>query len=243
MTSLSFVFYRSSRAARPGLRRTVSHAIRYVALLSITAATFVSARAVQAQALNYPAMQIPSVSERDYTAAVVGSRGAMALFQWREAISPDMHFGADVGLYDPSARGSRTLLFVAGNIGYDLARASGDQPLDLLLTAGAGLSTGNRRTTFRVPIGVSMGHRFELDREMAITPFVHPRLSVDFCSSCSSSSGSQSDVSLNFDIGGNFEITPRLALRVAALFSGADQYGGGDAIAVGLTWTPVALRR
>lgn len=217
--------------------------MRRAALFTMTVTMIVASRTLHAQALNYPAMQIPSVSERDFSGAVVGSRGSMALFQWREGISPQMHFGVDAGLYDPNARGARASLFVAGSLGYDLARASGDQPLDLLLTGGAGLSTGNSRTTFRVPIGLSIGHRFELDREMAITPFVHPRLSIDVCSSCSASNGSQSDVSLNFDIGGNFEITPRLALRVAALFSGADQFGGGDAIAVGLTWTPVALRR
>lgn len=220
-----------------------SNGFRVAALFAMAAMTLLSSRALHAQALNYPAMQIPSVSERDYTGAVVGSRGSMALFQWREGVSPEMHFGVDVGLYDPNARGARASLFVAGTLGYDLARASGDQPLDLLLTAGAGISTGNNRTTFRVPIGLSIGHRFELDRDMAITPFVHPRLSVDVCSSCSPRNSSQSDVSLNFDIGGNLEITPRLALRVAALFSGADQFGGGDAIAVGLTWTPVALRR
>lgn len=223
--------------------RTSSNAMRSATLVALAALTALSTRALHAQALNYPSMQIPSVSERDYSGAVVGSRGSMALFQWREGISPEMHFGLDVGLYDSNSRGSRASVFVGGSLGYDLARAAGDQPLDLLLTAGAGLSTGNKRTTFRIPFGLSIGHRFELDRDMAITPFVHPRLSIDVCSSCSPNNNSQSDVSLNFDIGGNLEITPRLALRVAALFSGADQFGGGDAIAVGLTWTPVALRR
>lgn len=223
--------------------RTSSNAMRSATLVALAALTALSTRALHAQALNYPSMQIPSVSERDYSGAVVGSRGSMALFQWREGISPEMHFGLDVGLYDSNSRGSRASVFVGGSLGYDLARAAGDQPLDLLLTAGAGLSTGNKRTTFRIPFGLSIGHRFELDRDMAITPFVHPRLSINVCSSCSPNNNSQSDVSLNFDIGGNLEITPRLALRVAALFSGADQFGGGDAIAVGLTWTPVALRR
>ncbi len=215
---------------------------RFLCASALSAAALFPARA-HAQALNYPALQVPSVSERDYTGAVVGSNGTMMMFQWRENASPEMHIGLDLGLYDPSARGARVALFVAGNLGYDLARARSDQPLDLLLTAGAGLSIANGRTSIRLPVGLVIGHRFELESDMAITPFVHPRMSIDICSSCSSGGRSQSDVSLNFDVGASFEMTPRLAVRVSALFSGADQYGNDDAIAVGLTWTPTALRR
>ncbi len=223
------------------LRTTLRGLVVRVALaLGVTGAM---AGSLQAQALNYPALQIPTVSDRDYTGAVVGSRGSMMMFQWRENISPLMHVGMDVGLYDPSARGARTALFFAGNLGYELTRATDEQPLDMLLTAGAGLSIANSRTSIRLPIGVSLGHRFELDQGMAITPFVHPRLSIDICSSCSQRGRSQSDVSLNFDVGGSFEVNRRLAVRVAVLFSGADQYGSDDAFAVGLTWTPEGLRR
>jgi hypothetical protein len=215
--------------------------VRAAALLA--AVLFVGGKSVGAQALNYPALQIPSVSERDYTGAVVGSRGTMMMFQWREGISPLTHFGLDVGLYDPSARGSEVALFFAGTLGYDLMRATNDLPIDFLLTAGLGASISDGRSSVRLPVGVSLGHTFELDQGMAITPFVHPRVSIDICGSCSSRGRSQSDVSLNFDIGASFNINPRLSLRTSVLFSGADQYGGDDAIAVGLTWTPDALRR
>ncbi len=198
---------------------------------------------VQAQALNYPAMQIPTVSYRDYSATLVGSRGSMAMFQWREGISDELHLGLDAGLYDSSVLGARTALFVAGNLGYELARATDDQPIDVLLTAGLGLSIRNSRTSVRLPLGASVGHRFELDQGMAVTPFVHPRISIDICSSCSPRGRSQSDVSLNFDVGGNFEINRRLAIRAAVLFSGAEQYGSDEAVAVGLVWTPEGLRR
>ena len=133
-----------------------------------------------------------------------------------------MHLGLDLGLYDPSASGARTALFVAGNLGYDLARASSEQPLDLLLTAGAGLSLANGRTSLRLPVGVSLGHRFELDQGFAITPFVHPRVSIDVCSSCSSRNRSQSDVSLNFDVGGEL----RVQLAAGGARGGAVQRGG-----------------
>lgn len=210
-------------------------------VLALVAAAAPSA--LEAQALNYPAMQVPSVSNRDFTGALVGNRGTMMMFQWREEVSSQLHFGLDAGLYDSNRGDSRVSLFVAGNLGKDLMRATRDQPLDLLLTAGAGISLGNDRNGFRLPIGVSMGHTFELDEGMAITPFVHPRVSIDLCSSCSSRGRSQTDISLNFDVGASFDITRRLAVRVAALFSGANQFGGGDAIAVGMTWTPDGLRR
>lgn len=233
-------------AARPSVGSRVSfrgvRAIRkgaWGALLGL----IVPLHASEAQALNYPAMQIPSVSYRDYSAALVGSNGTMLMGQWREGLSPRTHVGFDLGLYDPSNSSARTALFVAGTLGYDLMRSRSDQPLDLLLTAGAGVSLANSRTSFRLPVGVSMGHRFELDQGMALTPFVHPRLSIDLCSSCSPRGRRRSDVSLNFDLGASFELSERLSFRASALFSGADQFGGDDAIAVGITWTPEGLRR
>jgi hypothetical protein len=216
---------------------------RLASLLASAALSTVVPAVSQAQALNYPALQVPSVANRDYTGAVVGSRGTMMMFQWREEITSEMHMGFDLGLYDPNRSGARTAIFGAANLGKDLMRHTREQPLDLLLTAGVGLSIASGRTGFRLPLGVSMGHTIELDEGMAVTPFVHPRVSIDLCSSCSSRGRSQTDVSLNFDVGASFDFNRRLSARVAALFSGADQFGAGDAIAVGITWTPDGLRR
>ncbi len=225
------------------VRRVHATAQRVRTVAACAGALLLVPSITQAQALNYPAMQIPTVSNREYSGSLIGSRGTMAMFQWREAISDDMHFGLDAGLYDASVPGARTAIFVAGNVGYGLARATDDQPIDVLLTGGLGLSIRNSRTSLRLPLGASVGHRFELDQGMAITPFVHPRISIDICSSCSPGGNSQSDVSLNFDVGGNFEINRRLAIRASVLFSGAEQYGSDQAIGVGLVWTPEGLRR
>lgn len=211
-----------------------------VALLAVASGT---SRTLHAQALNYPALQLPSVAVRDYTGAVVGGRGTMMMFQWREEITRAMHVGFDLGLYDPNRGGERTAIFGAANLGKDLMRATRDQPLDLLLTAGLGVSIASDRTGVRVPLGLSMGHTIELDEGMAVTPFVHPRVSIDRCSRCSSRGRSRTDLSLNFDVGASFDFNRRLSARVSALFSGADQFGAGDAIAVGFTWTPDGLRR
>ena len=214
-----------------------------VAVCVLTVASALSPARSAAQALNYPALQVPSVANRDYTGALVGSRGTMMMVQGREEMSSQMHVGFDLGLYDPSSSGARTALFFAANLGKDLARATREQPLDLLLTAGAGVSLASGRTGIRLPIGVSMGHTFELEDNMAVTPFVHPRASIDLCSSCSARGRSQTDVSLNFDVGASFDFNRRLSARVAVLFSGTDQFGAGDAFSVGFTWTPDGLRR
>ncbi len=216
---------------------------RLINRAALVATALVAPAVLQAQALNYPALQVPTVSDRDYTAALVGSAGTMLLFQWRESLGSDLHGSLDLGLYDPNNRAGNTTFFIGGNLGKSLASASAQQPLDLLLTAGAGLSAGGGRTGFRLPVGVSMGHTFLLEEGMAITPFVHPRVSIDLCSSCSPRGRSETDVSLNFDVGASFDFNRQLSARVSALFSGTNQFGGGDAIAIGLTWTPDGLRR
>jgi hypothetical protein len=72
---------------------------------------------------------------------------------------------------------------VGGAWNYQMNRATQDVPLDLLFTAGAGMTLGDD-VVLRVPFGVVAGHRFALDGDVAITPYVHPRLSMDLCPDC-----------------------------------------------------------
>lgn len=194
-----------------------------------------------AQAYSYPSMQTPTVSNRDYTAAIVASKGTVALFQWREGINDNMHFTVDAGLGDPEGRDNNLIVFGGGALAAQLLRASGDQPLDLLLTGGFGVALGAGQTTVRMPIGVSVGHHFDFGDGVGLTPYVHPRISLDICSSCSSRNNNNSELSLNFDIGLNFQVNPKFALRVAGTFSGSDLVGRNDAIAFGINWTPMPL--
>ncbi len=199
-----------------------------------------SAPIAHAQAFNYPSMQVPRASTRDYTAALGGGAGTTALFQWREGWTPARHLGLDLGVID--RKGSdKLMLFVGGSVGQEIARAGGDQPLDLLVTGGAGFAFGSGITVLRIPIGLSIGHTFELDQGMSITPYVHPRLSFDDCTSCGPRGRSRSEASLNFDLGANFQVNSHFAVRAAGSFSGADLVGTEDSFAVGLVWTPAAL--
>lgn len=205
-------------------------------------ATTLASSPLRAQAFNYPSMQVPTASTRDYTAALSSGAGTTALFQWREGWTPTRHLQLDLGLVDRK-RSETLMMFVGGSMGQEIARASGDQPLDLLFTAGAGAAFGSGVTLIRIPIGVSIGHTFELDQGMSITPYVHPRISLDVCSSCGPRDRSRSEASLNFDLGVNFQVNRRFAVRAAGAFSGSDLLGTEDTFAVGFNWTPSALSR
>lgn len=194
-----------------------------------------------AQAYTYPSMQLPTVSNRDFTAALSVAKGTVAVFQWREGLSDVMHFSLDAGIGDPEGRNNDLVVFGGGGLGYQLLRATADQPLDLLLTGGAGVALGAGQTVLRLPVGASAGHRFGFDGGLALTPYVHPRLSVDRCFSCNGSTTNSTEVSLNFDVGVNFEVTPRFSLRAAAAFSGSDVVSRNDTFAFGINWIPAPL--
>ncbi len=197
---------------------------------------------VAAQAFNYPSLQLPTASTRDYTAGIAGGRGTTAFFQWRERAGEGAQFSLDAGIADPQGR-SDLLLFVGVSGGKELLRATDEQPLDLMGTAGAGIAFGGGTTLLRVPVGVSIGHTFPVEGGMSVTPYVHPRISLDVCGDCTVSKGSRSSVGLDFDLGANLQVNQRFALRLAAVFSGSDQIGSGDAFTVGFNWTPSSLAR
>ena len=229
-------------AVTSSLRALRRSAAQTTAVMSALIVASLLSSTVQAQAFQYPSLQLPHVSTRDYTAALVGGTGSTALFQWREGWTSTRHVELDAGLAD--RRGDASLVaFIGGSLGQELARATKDQPLDLLVTGGAGLAFGSGFTVLRVPIGVSLGHTFELDQGMSLTPYVHPRASIDLCSSCGTEKRSRSEVSLNFDLGANFQVSQQFGIRAAGSFTGSDLAGGRDTFAVGLVWTPAALAK
>ncbi len=217
-------------------RRSLAAAVVAAALVSVAAAPSIA----EAQAFNYPSLQTPQASTRDYTAALVGGAGTTLLFQWREGAGTGLHWQLDAGLADPKG-GADPLLFVGGGFGKELTRATADQPLDVMLTAGAGAAFGGNNTVLRIPVGVSVGHRFALDQGMAITPYVHPRASVDVCSRCGLNRNGRSTISLNFDAGAFWQVNRNFGVITAASFSGSDAFTDDDTFAIGVRWTPAAL--
>ena len=238
---------KSVRVSLPVARvRRAPAARRAVTRVFLSAMVLAAPAVAEAQAWAYPAFQPPRVMSREFNFGVadVGDAGTSLVFQWREGISARNQLSFDLGVADPDGDGNSKLL-LGGQFAAMLTEAKADMPLDFLLTAGLNFAAGEGSDLVRVPVGVSVGHRFPLDEGFAITPYVHPRLAIDFCSECSGpeEDDSSTDLGIDFDLGVNFEVTPRLSFRVSALFGGSDTLGDSDGFGLSLAWTPAGLSK
>jgi hypothetical protein len=210
-------------------------------LLGLSALALAIAAPLGAQAYVYPAFQPTRVAEREYNFALVDisqGGGTGLIFQWREGLgNPRAQFTLDAGFADPDAAGADTRLILGAGFAYQMLRERQDMPFDMVFTGGVGASFGNDVSLIRIPVGVAVGHRFPLEGNFAITPYVHPRLSIDRVS-IDLPGGNVSDTELNLDIdlGASFEINSQMQVRLAALL------GDGDAIGLSFVWTPRGLR-
>ena len=184
----------------------------------------------------YPSFQQPRVVSREFNFAIADGDGLTPLvFQWREGTAPGTQLSLDLGLADPENDALETFFMAGGQYARVLTQARPDMPLDLLLTVGIFGQFGNDVTSIGVPVGVSVGHRFPLTgTSMAITPYIHPRVSLDYASF---NDQSDTEVNIVFDLGGNLEMTPQLALRLSAMLG-----NDADAFGISLAWTPRGLR-
>lgn len=237
---------KSVRVSLPATRaRRAAFVRRIIVRLAVVTAVSVPA-AAQAQAWAYPAFQPPRVMNREFNFGIAdaGDAGTTLVFQWREGLTPRTHMSFDGGFADPDGRDNGKLLLGA-QFGYLLAAASAEMPLDFLGTAGVNFAVGEGADLVRIPFGVSLGHRFPLDEGFAITPYIHPRLSLDICTDCSGENTDEGDTDfgIDFDLGVNFEVTRQLSFRVSGTFGGSDALGDSDGFGISLAWTPVALSR
>jgi hypothetical protein len=188
---------------------------------------------------SYPSFQQPRVVSREFNFGIADGDGITPfVFQWREGTSVGSQLSFDVGLADPEQEGADVFLILGGQYARTIARSRADMPLDVLLTAGAFTQFGNDITFLSIPVGVSLGHRFPIEgTAMAITPYIHPRLALQYVSfDTPDGDNSDTEVDIAFDIGGNLEFTPQLALRLSATF------GDNDVLGLSLAWTPRGLR-
>ena len=201
-------------------------------------AALVPAARSHAQAWAYPAFQPPRVIAREYNFGIADSDfgGATLVFQWREQSGPQTQFSFDLGIADSEIDDSDLVAFGGIALGHRLGTATNDVPLDFLLTGGIYLAIGEI-TLFRLPIGLSLGHRFDLGGGMALTPYIHPRVSLDVCNDCGGS-----DIGLTFDLGANFQLSRSVSIRGAAIFGGDDSFDG-EGFGISLAWTPPSLAR
>lgn len=210
--------------------------VRRCCLIALAAAFSHSA---SAQAWSYPAFQTPRIVEREFNIGVAdgGIAGVSALFQWREQTGPRTQLSLDAGIADPDRSQYSVTVFAGGQLAYQLATSTNETPLDFLLTTGVNMAI-NRSSVFRIPVGIVVGHRFPLEGDLAITPFVHPRISFDICGKCSNNS----ELGLIFDLGASLEITRSISLRGSAFFGGSDLFAD-DGFGISIAWTPRGLSR
>jgi hypothetical protein len=209
--------------------------LKFVLLTALTASS------LAAQAYNYPALQTPRIVDREYNfaAATAGNAGTSLVFQWREGLDADWQFSLDGGLAAPKGSGN-TRLLLGGGLAWQWLRSSADVPFDIALTGGGGFSSGSGFNVVRFPFGAVAGHTFTLDNDMQLTPYVHPRLSIDHCGGCG---GTTTKLDVDVDIGVNYEITPQVGIRIAGLLGGTSYVGSTNAIGFSVAWTPKGLKK
>ncbi|MDQ6888613.1 MAG: hypothetical protein M3068_15190 [Gemmatimonadota bacterium] len=212
------------------LRKTPARA----AILVVGAIAIGGVRPAHAQAWNYPAFQPPVLVAREFNFGVAsaGDEGTTGIFQWREHVGPRSQFALDAGIASPSGGKNYVLLGASG--GYQLLQSTADMPLDLLATFGGYAAVGSPTNIVRLPVGVSIGHRFPLEGMLAVTPFAHPRVSLDICSESRFCGDNRSKLNVNFDVGADLELSRQLSLRGAVTFGGTG-YGGRDRTGFGIS--------
>jgi hypothetical protein len=195
----------------------------------------VVASAAQGQAWNYPTFQGPRVVSREFNfAAAYGGDGGTDVFaQWREGLDAVDQVEVEGGFIGPRSGSARGLL--GASYGRQITTATAALPIDMLFTAGLYDSFGDQNF-FRLPVGVSLGHTFAIDTAISITPYIHPRVSLD-------ASSSHTNAGFEFDVGANFQLTQQFAVRIAGTFGGSDAAPNDPGFGIGIAWTPLGLRR
>jgi hypothetical protein len=184
-----------------------------------------SAAPLAAQSFFAPGLQPSQITGREATVALVDAGSAGVVGQWRQPLArPKTQLTLEAGLLGSNGGGSSQILLGAG-VAYQVATVSENLPVDIALTGGLGLSSGGG-STLTIPVGASVGRRFDLDGGFVVTPYLHPQLAL---TRVSVGSVSNSDLDLNIDLGANVQINPTMAIRLG--FS----LGQSDALALGVS--------
>jgi hypothetical protein len=85
-------------------------------------------------------------------------------------------FGIRAGIADPDGPGDTSIL-LGGDFRTRIVSYSESFPLDGALTVGAGINIGDGDDLIYLPLGITLGRRFELEgSKTTFTPYVHPTL-------------------------------------------------------------------
>jgi Outer membrane protein beta-barrel domain len=134
-------------------------------------------------------------------------------------------FGIRAGFADPDGAGD-TRLLLGGDFRTRILSYSESFPLDGALTVGVGGNIGDGDDLIYLPVGISLGRRFELEgSRTTFTPYAHPTLVPVL-----GASGGD-DVGFALGLGVDLRVSQNLSLRVSG--------GVGDIEGVGIAATYV----
>src|SRR4051794_19968654 len=132
-------------------------------------------------------------------------------------------FGLRAGIADPEGEGD-TRILLGGDFRTKVLSYSESFPLDGALTVGAGINVGDGDDLVYLPVGLSVGRRFELEgSKTTFTPYAHPVLVPVLGAS------GGSDVGFALGLGVDLRFSEEWAARVSG--------GIGDLEGVGLGLT------
>jgi hypothetical protein len=199
------------------MRRSFCGGILALALLAGSAATSA------AQETGTPVFKAPyrafethefGLSFSDYEAV----SGALEAFYNYGADKND--FGVRGGIADPAGEGD-TRVLLGGNFRTRVLEYSESFPLDGALTLGLGANVGSGDDVFLIPVGISLGRKFDLEgSNTTFTPYAHPVLVPIF-------GAGDSDVEFALGLGVDIRFSERWAARVSG--------GIGDIEGVGIS--------
>jgi outer membrane protein with beta-barrel domain len=133
-------------------------------------------------------------------------------------------FGLRGGIADPEGEGD-TRLLLGGNFRTRVVNYSESFPLDGALTLGAGINLGDGDDLIYLPIGVTLGRRFELENSRTtFTPYAHPVIVPVL------GAAGGDDVDFALGLGVDLRFSQNLSLRVSG------GVGEIEGVGIGLTY-------
>ncbi len=129
-------------------------------------------------------------------------------------------FGLQGGFEDLSGPGG-TRALLGGDFRARVIASTQQFPLDGALTVGFGMNVGDGPDRFFVPVGVSLGRRFQVENsQVTFVPYVHPVLVPVF-------GGGDSDVDFAFGLGVDLRLTREFSVRVSGGLGDIEGIGVG----------------
>jgi hypothetical protein len=205
------------------MRRSLSGGFLVAAVIAF------SARGAAAQETGTPMFKAPyrAFTNHEFGAAFSdpGEGVSFALEGFYSYGRGNNDFGLRAGIADPEGEGD-TRILLGGDFRTKVLSYSESFPLDGALTVGAGINIGDGDDLIYLPVGLSVGRRFELEgSKTTFTPYAHPVLVPVLGAS------GGSDVGFALGLGVDLRFSQEWSARVSG--------GVGDLEGVGLALTYV----